>query len=66
MRQLNPGTLETKQRRLAHTQAESDNADHDETSTLELVQYQGGTNPFAGSLSFYHIQIHRHRQGGKT
>ena len=60
MRQLNPGTLETKQCRLAHTQAEFDDADHDEISTLGPVRYQGGTNPFAGSLSFYHIQIHQH------
>jgi hypothetical protein len=39
MRQLNPGTLETKQCHLAHTQAEFDNADDDETLILEPEWY---------------------------
>lgn len=44
MPQLNPGTLETKQCRLTHTQAEYNNADYNKISTLEPVRCQGGPN----------------------
>jgi hypothetical protein len=55
-----------KQCRLAHMQAVCNSVGHVEVWILEPVRCQVETSLFAGSISFYDIQIHPHRQGGKT